>query len=194
VKKFEKEFNICYSNIDRDNNKPALNYEDFCLFLNLFGCLSNSTSEDLIKELWTFMEGATRNGISRNNLLLALKAILHIDVASQPQSVNPATAQFSQEGELQLSEKQYAMLHKKFYEFYVNKRYATSNELYSKKEQGDEKPVAGTFKPQISKKTEELAAIARGKIDENKDMKLEEIWLKQYKMLGEYLICGIRII
>ena len=150
-RKFEKEFNTLFSEL----GKEKIDLETCSMFLRKFGCLACPADEELLPELWAYLEGDTRNGVARDTLMVAIKAILRIPINVI------AEAKFQQEGMLELTEKQCATLHKKFFNFYVNRRYTSSNDGQMEDKRGQEEY---SFKPQISKKTVELASVARGKI------------------------------
>lgn len=176
LKKFEHEFNDCFADIDKAG-KGTLDYETLCKLLKQFGCLSSAKDEEVLPELWKAMDGEKREGVSKANLKTVLMAILHIRLGLT--FVDTAQGvQFTPEGAIQFSEKEAAALHKRFYCFYINCRYNVCIE------QGDG-ALSGeyTFKPQISKKTEVMAATVRSKLEGDT---LEEKLYQQHKKTAEY--------
>lgn len=152
LKKYEREFSARVAEI----GKEIFNYDDICKFLKQFGCISSLSDEELLPELWKYLEGDNRNGVSKNNLNLALKAILHLPASTAGAAGTGPEAQFSNEGDIQLGDKQCSFLHSKFLRFSVNKQCNSANDS-SEGRFGE----AYTFKPQINKKSEELAAAAQ---------------------------------
>ena len=150
-KKFEREFNVCAKEVQAD----IMNYEDVNKFLKALGCVISAADEELVPDFWKLLEGEKRGGITKLNFKTALKAILRITMENGPAD---SDAIFSAEGVLSLSEKQSAAFHNKFTSFHINQR----QHLSATDSKGN---AEYSFKPQISKKSEELATAARSKIE-----------------------------
>eukprot|EP01022_Parablepharisma_sp_SALTPOND_P016154 TRINITY_DN2338_c7_g1_i1.p4 TRINITY_DN2338_c7_g1~~TRINITY_DN2338_c7_g1_i1.p4 ORF type:complete len:469 (+),score=64.86 TRINITY_DN2338_c7_g1_i1:4316-5722(+) len=153
-KRFEREFNACAEEVP----KETLDYEDLNKFLKAFGCIVSVADEELLPELWKILEGEKRGGVTKANLNHALKAILRVPMESITTSTETF---FSPDGNLELSDKHCVLFNKKFSRFHVNKRHNNQVLGYDSKSTGE----GYSFKPQISKKTEELAALARSKVE-----------------------------
>ncbi len=152
-KRFEREFEACSKEVP----KETLTYEDLSKFLKTMGCVISAADEELVPELWKTLEGEKRDGVTKSNLKVALKAILRV-----PMENVMTGPMFSADGALNLTEKDCNSFYKKFVRFHVNKKYN------DQPVGGEAKNAAGegcSFKPQISKKSEELAVVARSKIE-----------------------------
>lgn len=191
IRRFEKEFENCFEGVDKEN-KGSLNNDNLLIFCQNFGCISNNCKGEelnLIKELYELFEG---KNITKHNLLLIMKVIMKISLFQElipnnnPDQNNSTfnNIHYSKDDEIIIPPNQIQTIHKKFYDFYLNKRYTNKN---TKEEISNDQLQEGlqlsTFKPQISAKTEKLAARANAKRNLGDNLTIEAKLLKQHKDL-----------
>ena len=200
LRRFERMFNACFEAVDK-NEIGMLNYSETSLFFQQFGCIPAMAEGEeckAMREFWVVLKADQRGGISKGNLCLALKGILRVPFVpsestnSHKPSENEGTGlTFSEEGALQLNEKEGLDLHKRFYEFFLKSRYAANLTKGPLQDTGSDDC---TFKPEINAKTEALAPVGRHKFAGNYDgrcvggdLPLPERLLHLQKDIDEYL-------
>ena len=178
--KFERLFDDRVKKYELEN----LNYDNLWDFLKEFGCVASTGDEPRVKELWELVEGEKRQGITKANLCIVLKAIFKIPIKTV-NSPNSTGVSFSSDNSIELTNKQCAHLSTTFANFYINKSLTEKNakvpyEIYS-------------FKPKINKNTEKLAAMARSRMPSKYitkiiDGKLETRLMDEYKRKKEWKV------
>lgn len=179
MKKFEKEFAGCFSEVDK-TAKGTLDYGALQAFMRLFGCVKTNSDEEVLLEFWKVAEGDKKAGITKASLLQLLKDILHIQSMQKRSEKNETKPDGDS---VLISEKQAEMLHRKFYSFYVNRQCGACAEEAS----GTPSAAECTFQPQISKKSEVLATVAYSKLEGDT---VEEKLYNRHKKLAELVWRG----
>eukprot|EP00826_Nyctotherus_ovalis_P042564 TRINITY_DN4392_c0_g2_i1.p1 TRINITY_DN4392_c0_g2~~TRINITY_DN4392_c0_g2_i1.p1 ORF type:complete len:585 (-),score=144.82 TRINITY_DN4392_c0_g2_i1:112-1866(-) len=165
-KRFEREYSEAVEKFEGE----SLSFGSFTKFLKTFNCIVTPLDENLARQLWDYLEGDTRNGITKHNLSQTLKAILRIPMNAQ------ANNNFSSsDSDIILTESQCAGLRKTFLAFYVNR----CNYEESCTHAGEDY----LFSPVISEKSQRLAAVARTKVEGDT---LESKLLGLYKRSEEW--------
>lgn len=125
-----------------------------CLgFLNLRKQEDASTVEmqerELLFDMWTILEGESRSGIHRQNILSFLYAILGISKdISKMQNLNLGGkfGEFDERGKFMINTQEAQKIFVKFKLFYINRMHHIGNE---KRDASIEPDI--TFKPQVNK-------------------------------------------
>lgn len=192
-KKFEKDYNSCYEKVIEGSDAP-LNLQQVGEFCQQFGCLVNDQQGDegvMLQEIWKLLEGEKRGGVNKKNLLEFMMVILQIQAPpaedQKQKEKTEASGQekemnFNSEGELVIPESYYPILHKKFYQFYLNKRFNAP------KKKSKMSPDTLPFKPTISSKTEKLAAKSKAKNNFDENIPVEVKLLEQQKSIDLYIL------
>jgi hypothetical protein len=184
--KFEKDFNTCYDKVDKGSNVP-LTLQQVGEFCQQFGCLVNNKQGEegeMLQEMWKILEGENRGGVNGKSMLEFMIAILQIqppspDDQKSKEKTEPAPQgkelSFNSEGVLVIPASCAQTLHKKFYQFYVNKRFnaPTKNTKIA--------PDTLPFKPTISTTTVKLAAKSKAKNNFDENIPVEDKLLEQQK-------------
>jgi len=134
IKGFNKKFQRCFESVEKFHTN-SLNYDQMCTFCHLFGCLPNKgrgNESVLLQEMWKDLKGnESSKGVTRDNLVKLMKEILQIQTNKQ--------------------------VHKKYYQFYLNTRYANNIKI----EQVSLDEYIPSFTPQLSAKTKKIIELSK---------------------------------
>jgi len=160
--KFEREYN------EATKDYQNLSFNEFSGLLKTFHCISSSLDEILVRQLWNLLEEDKCNGVNKDNLNKALRAILRI-----PMETSTSSSSFSSDSKVELGKSQCAYLRKTFSRFYLNRCNYEEDCSHNKEQYA--------FRPMIGDKSKRLAEATRIKGET-----VEEKLLQQHKMYEEW--------